>query len=209
MMQIAKRSGIKVIAVLTDMNNPLGEYVGNALEVIESIEALKGNGPDDVMTLTFALAEQMLKVAKIKGGRNLLLRKIKNREALLKFREIIENQGGNPMIIENYSLLPSAKYHCPVEAASNGYIHNIDNYQIGMLLIELGGGRIKKEDAIDPSCGFRIHKKIGDRVCKNEIIAQVYSDDKSKGRRVADKLSWCYTIKKEFCARKKLIKEIL
>jgi pyrimidine-nucleoside phosphorylase len=191
------------------MNNPLGKYVGNALEVIEAVETLKGKGPDDIMELTLILAEQMLKIAGIRGGQKKLLRKITNGEALLKFKQIIEYQNGNSKIIEDYTILPTAKHHCPVKSRKNGYINDIDNHQIGMLLIELGGGRKKKEDSIDPSCGFRIHKKIGDRVKKNEMLAEVHSNDRSKASRIADKLAACYTIKSGFCASKKLIKEIV
>ncbi len=209
MIQIGKRRDIKVIAVLTDMNNPLGEYVGNAIEVVESIEVLKGKGPEDIMELTFVLAEQMLKIAGIKGGRKLLQRKIQGGEALAKFRQMIEYQHGEPRIIDDYSLLPSAKYRARARALRGGYVSCIDNYQIGRLLIELGGGRKKKEDVIDPSVGFCIRKKIGDRVIKNEVIAEVYSNDKRKAQLVAGELAACYATRKQFCRRKKLIKEII
>lgn len=209
MIQIGRRSGVKVIAILTDMNNPLGAYIGNSLEVIETIEALKGRGPKDLMDVTFALAEAMLKIAKIKVGRRLLKMKIANGEALNKFKEIISYQGGDVRIIKDYFRLPVAKNKIKVKAQKNGYIHHIDNFQIGMLLVKLGGGRLRKDDKIDPSCGFRVYKKIGDYVKKGECIIEIFSDNKSKARIVAEKMHSVFTIQKKPCKHKKLIREIL
>jgi pyrimidine-nucleoside phosphorylase len=155
MIQIGKRSGVHTIAMLTSMGDPLGMYVGNSLEVIEAIEALKGHGPGDLMEVTYALGEQMLKVAKIRGGRNLLEQKILNRGALERFKQMIKRQDGDSRVVDDYKHLPVSKKSVAVLAPNTGYIHAIDTFELGMLLVELGGGRLKKEDTIDPSCGFK------------------------------------------------------
>lgn len=209
MIQIGKRSGVKTIAILTDMNNPLGNYIGNSLEVVEIIEALKGRGPKDLMEVTFALGKAMLKIAKIKGGQKLLEKKIRDGEALKKFKQIICAQDGDILITEDYSRLPVARKKIKVKAKRKGYIHNIDNFRIGMLLVELGGGRLKKEDRIDPSCGFKFFKKIGCFVQKGEPLLEIFCDNQAKARSAAKEMQNIFTIKKHPCRPKKLIREIL
>lgn len=209
MVQIGKKSGVRTIAVLTDMDNPLGEYIGNALEIIESIEGLKGNGPRDLMEVVFTLGEMMLKIAGIKSGRNLLLEKLNNKEALNKFKEIIENQGGDIRVIEDYSRLPVAKQCTTYYSPKTGYIHNVDTFKLGSFATILGAGRLKKEDHIDPGCGFRVYKKIGDYVLKNEPLIDVYSDNKEKTCEVMKLLPTVFQIKKNIKKRKKLIREII
>ncbi len=209
MMQIGRRSGVRVTAVLTDMNNPLGHYIGNSLEVIEAIEALKGRAQEDLMDVTFTLGTEVLKLTKVRGGRKLLETKIANGEALKKFKEIICAQDGDILVVDDYSRLPVAKNRLRVPAHRIGYINQIDTFHLGMLLLQLGGGRSRKEDRIDHSCGFRIHKKIGDRVRKGETLIEIYSDNKSKARAVAKEIYSAFMIKKERCRRKKLISEII
>lgn len=218
MIQIGKRFGvqrdsrckkIKVIAILTDMNNPLGNYIGNSLEIIETIEALKGRGPKDLMEVTFALGKAMLKLAKIKGGKNLLEKKIANSEALNKFKEIIYYQSGDVRIIDDYSRLPVAKNRIKIKAQQTGYIHHIDTFDIGLLLVQLDGGRLKKEDKLDPSCGFKIHKKIGDFVEKDDCLTEIICDNRSKARAVAKQMHVVFTIKRKSCRSKKLIRETI
>lgn len=209
MVQLGKRAGIRVTAFLTDMNNVLGNCVGNALEVIEAIEALRGKGPPDLMKITYVLGAEMLRIAKIRGGRQLLKRKIQNGEALARFREIIALQGGTPQVIDDYQRLPLARSRYKVTAQHTGYIHHIDTYQIGMFLVTLGGGRLKKEDPIDPSCGFRVHKKIGDRVRKGDLLAEVYCDQHSRARSVQKNLQTVFIVKRSLCSPKPLLRGIL
>lgn len=209
MIQIGKRTRVKVLALLTDMNNPLGEYVGNSLEIIEAVETLKNRGPEDIIELTIALGELMLEIARIKGGRKILERKIASGEALHKFKEIVSHQGGDVRIIEDYSRLPVAQHKVRISASETGYIHNIDNFKIGMLLVELGGGRLRKEDTIDPSCGFRIYKKIGDCVKKGECLGEIFCDNNTKAGVVAEEIDNVFTIRKKSCHPKRLIREII
>ena len=195
MVKIGRRSNVKTVAILTSMDNPLGTNVGNSLEVIEAIETLKGNGPKDLMEVTFALATEMLHMAKINGGKRMLEQKITTGQALDTFRQVIESQGGDPRVIEDYTRLPLAKKHVEVTAQRSGYIHEIDTHGIGMLLVMLGGGRSKKEDGIDPRCGFRIYKKIGDHVGKGETLAEVFCSDDGRVYTVRENLQGLYTIK--------------
>jgi len=209
LIQIGKRSGLKITALLTDMNNPLGQYVGNSLEVIEALEALKGRGPADLMKITYALGAAMLKQAKVRGGTKLLEKKIHSGEALAKFRQIVRYQGGDTRVIDDYSRLPLAQKKTVVRAQKSGYVHAIDTYQIGVQLIVLGGGRRQKDDTIDPSCGFRIHKKIGDYVAKGEPLIDIYSTQSHTRNTVAKTIQNTFTIKKRACRPKPLIRTTL
>jgi pyrimidine-nucleoside phosphorylase len=209
MVQIGKRARVKTVAVLTSMDNPLGAYVGNSLEVIEAIEALKGNGPVDLMEVTFALGVEMLKMARIRGGIKLLKEKIRNGQALEKFRQVIKIQGGNSRVVEDYSLLPVAKELTHVRAHKTGFIHHIDTYALGILLVELGGGRYRKEDSIDPGCGFKIHKKIGDRVAKREELITIFSDGKRRLDSLVPVMQQTLLIQDEPCKAKTLTRETI
>lgn len=207
--QIGKRAKIKVAAVLTDMNNPLGNYIGNSLEVMEAIEALKGNGPQDLMEVTYTLGAAMLKLGRIRGGRQLLEHKIASGAALDVFKKIICAQGGDALVCEDYSRLPIAKKRASMRSHAAGFIQAIDTYCLGMLLVELGGGRMRKEDTIDPSCGFRVFKKTGDRVKHGEPLIEIFSDNPTARRAVYKEMQRVFTIKSQPCRKKSLIREIL
>jgi pyrimidine-nucleoside phosphorylase len=207
MVQIGRRSTVKTVAILTCMDSPLGINIGNSLEVIEAIEALKGNGPDDLMEVTFALGTEMLKMAKIRGGTRLLKQRIANGQALEKFRQLIENQGGDPWIIEDYFRLPVAKRSVKIIAQKTGYVHNLDTYAVGMSLVALGGGRLRKEDGIDPGCGFKIYKKHGEYVNEGESLAEVFSDHVRRAHAACADLQGQYIIRHEKPRRGPLVRE--
>ncbi len=209
MIQIGKLFDVRVTAVMTDMNNPLGTYIGNSLEVLESIEALRGRGPADVMEVTYALAAAMLRLGSIKGGQRLLRKKITTGEALQVFARLVRAQNGDPRVIEDYSRLPIAKKRSSVASPSTGYIHHVDTYLLGMQLVELGGGRMTKEDSIDPSCGFKIHKKIGDFVKKGDCLIEIFCDDRTRAQKVKRCMPDVFLIKASPARRKPLIREIL
>ncbi|MEO0156670.1 MAG: thymidine phosphorylase [candidate division WOR-3 bacterium] len=209
LVQTGKRFKVKTVAILTDMNDPLGLYIGNSLEIIETIECLKGNGQKDLMEITLTLSEHILRIAKIEGGRKLLLKKLKNGEALNKFREMIEHQGGNPKVIDDYNLLPVAKRSTLFSSPKTGYIKNIDTFKLGMLATKLGAGRLKKEDKIDPGCGFKIYKKTGDFVKKGEPVIEIFSDNRMLVKEVLNELNTAFLIKSEPSKRKKLIRDII
>lgn len=209
MVQIGKRSGVKTVAVMTGMDDPLGVHVGNSLEVVEAIESLKGNGPGDLMTVTFKLGVEMLKMAKVRGGIKLLQERVESGAALSKFRDMIECQGGDTRIIEDYSYLPLPRHTIDVLAQKNGYVSSIDCFSIGMSLIDLGGGRKRKEDSIDVSCGFKIYKKTGARVEKGACLAQVLAGDRKKAQRVGIEIRQAFSIKSKPPKRAELVREIV
>ncbi|MGQ9534375.1 MAG: thymidine phosphorylase [bacterium] len=209
LVKIGKGFEVKTIAVLTDMNDPLGEYIGNSLEVMETIECLKGKGSDDLMEITLKLAEVMLEIAGIKGGRQLLMQKIKNGEALEKFKDMIIYQHGNCRIIEDYSLLPIASNREIFISKKSGFIHSINTFKLGMLATRLGAGRLRKETHIDHSCGFRIFKKTGDFVKRNEPLLEIFSNNKQRLKEILEQTPEIFLIKQEFKKRNNLIGEII
>lgn len=170
----SKRFKKKAVALITDMNQPLGNEVGHSNEIIESIETLKGNGPKDLTDLSIALAAHMIHIAGVEKtydkAHKKALRMVSSGKALEEFRKLIRSQGGDVRVVDDYSLLPMAPGRTEILAPKSGYIKMFDNTQIGLLMIELGGGRKSKDDVIDHSVGFTFHKKIGDQVKKGEPI---------------------------------------
>lgn len=170
----SKRFKKKAVALITDMNQPLGNEVGHSNEIIESIETLKGNGPKDLTDLSIALAAHMIHIAGVEKtfekAHKKALEMVSSGRALDEFRKLLRSQGGDVNVVEDYSLLPMAKCKTDVVAPKTGYIKMFNNAEIGLLLIELGGGRKAKTDVIDHGVGFSFHKKIGDRVKKGEPI---------------------------------------
>jgi len=209
MIEIGKRMNKKITAFITDMNQPLGHAVGNALEVIESIEALKGKGEKNLMELIFVLSEEMLLMSKqVKTrtqARKLLKVAIENGKALNKFRELIRLQGGNEKVIDDYTLLPKAKYQVEVESSKTGYVAKIDTQKVGLLSVELGAGRKKIEDRIDPAVGFIINKKIGERVKNGDILASVLANNETLAKGIAQELSACYSFSKNKVPKPRLV----
>ena len=201
MIEIGKRMGKKVIALITSMEQPLGNMIGNSLEVIESIECLKGNGPADLMEVTIALSEEMLimggKVKSKREARKLLNDAINSGRALEKFKQIITMQNGDAKVVEDYRLLPQAKYRLEVKSQEFGYVQKIDTLQIGLLSVEIGCGRQTVSDEIDHSAGFILKKKIGDEVKKDELLVEVVGQNQNKVRTVSKKILNVYKIGKE------------
>ncbi len=180
MTAVVKGFGKQCVSLITSMDQPLGRYVGNSLEVVESIECLKGNGPDDLMEITFALAREMLHMGgKVEDGdtaQKLLEDKIASGTALELFQKMVELQGGNPEVVDDYSILSAAKNNEEIKAESSGYLAEINAYEVGIAALMLGGGRRKKEDSINSGVGVIFEKKVGDRVEKGEILATIYYD---------------------------------
>jgi len=177
---VAKGFGKKCVSLITNMDQPLGNYVGNSLEVIESIECLKGNGPQDLMEVTLTIGREMLVMGEKARDRDeamvMLDDAIKSGGALALFRKMIELQGGNPEVTDDYSILPFSKDKKEIKAQDSGWISEIDAYEIGVVNLLLGGGRRRKEDAINQGVGIVFEKKVGDRVKKNEPLATIYYD---------------------------------
>jgi len=179
MVEIGKASGRNVRAILTNMDIPLGNAVGNSLEVIEAIEILKGNGDKNLLDICCALAANMASMAvgiDVEKALSLAHESVQNGSALLKFREWIEAQGGDGRIVDNYSLLGKASVEKEIKSEISGYITKMDAEKIGNICVDLGGGRKTKEDKIDHTAGIILVKKTGDKVEKGEVIARVYTN---------------------------------
>jgi pyrimidine-nucleoside phosphorylase len=178
MVETGERMGKKVVALITDMDQPLGRYVGNALEVVESVEVLKGGGPADLVDLCIELAGWMLhlggRAASLDKGKEAASALIANGAAFEKFREIVRLQGGNDQSLNDLSLLPQAKHQVDVLSSGTGIIDQIDCEKIGVASLVLGGGRETKEDNIDPAVGIVLHKKVGERVALNESLCTLH-----------------------------------
>lgn len=178
LIQTAKRFKKKAVALITDMNQPLGRAVGHSNEIIESIETLKGKGPADLTEISLALAAHMIHLAGVEKTFEKSLKKaqavLDSGEALEEFRKLLLSQGGDERVIYDYTLLPQAKESTDIAAPRNGYIKAFKNDLIGLLLIDLGGGRKTKEDTIDHAVGFTFHKRIGDKVKKGESIFTIH-----------------------------------
>ena len=181
MIAIGKDFDRKVTAAITDMNQPLGNAVGNALEVAEAIETLDGHGPVDLRTLCVELAGLILymsgQAGSVEAGRQAATRAIDDRSALSKLAEIIEAQEGDPRVIDDLSLLPSAEVVGSVASDKSGWVAGIDAERVGIAASILGAGRRKKEDSIDPAVGVIVRKKLGDPVEKGETLADVHTND--------------------------------
>jgi len=204
MVDIGKQVGKKTVAVITDMNQPLGCAVGNALEVREAIETLKGNGPADLMELCTVLGGIALELAGKSGDIRDLLPK-----GLAKLREIIEAQGGDPRVIDDYSLLPTAPVIRQVKSPRSGYVNRLDAYQIGLAATELGCVRGQAGATPDPSAGIILHKKHGDRVLVCELLAEVHAASDALADRAAKMVLAAYGFGKRCPQHKELIQGVI
>lgn len=181
MIQLGADRGCPVVALLTAMDRPLGFACGNAIEVRESIDALSGTGPEDLMEVTYALGAEMLMLAGVASKPSVAWRMMRDSigsgRALEKFAEIIEAQGGNPRIIEDQDLLASAPLRAEFFAARDGFVTEVAPRAVGYGIIALRGGRRTMEDKIDPSVGFVITAKPGDRVRRGQTLATIHALD--------------------------------
>ncbi len=178
LVETGERMGKKMVALITDMDQPLGFAVGNSLEVQEVLQILHGEGPEDLRELCKELAAWMFLVggrsANLAEAKELAQDLINSGKALAQFREMVELQGGDPETIDNPSLLPKAKHSLEVLSPQAGYVTAIDSEAIGRACVMLGGGREKKEDAIDPAVGIVIHAKISDRVAHGQPLCTIH-----------------------------------
>lgn len=182
MVAIGKNVGKKTVAIISNMDQPLGHAVGNALEIKEVIETLKGSGPKDLTQLTLELGSHMLVLAEIAStkeeARKILEENLHNGNALQLFKTFIRKQGGNEKIVENPDMLPKATYEIEVQAEASGYVSKLIADNIGKAAMMLGAGRETKDDTIDPAVGVVVHKKLGDKVVKGERIFTIHTNHK-------------------------------
>ena len=181
MTNIGKLANRETVAVISDMSEPLGEAIGNSLEVVEAIETLQGNGPEDLVEMCYALGSQMVvlagKAKTIDEARTLLQEALESGKPLAKFKEMIQNQGGDPTIVEKPERILTARYTMELPAKQSGVVSKIVANELGIAAMMLGAGRKTKEDDIDHAVGLKLHKKIGDTVTKGESLLTIYSND--------------------------------
>ena len=184
MVETGERMGKKVVALITDMDQPLGLNVGNSLEVSEVLEVLGGEGPPDLRELCLELAGWMFQLggvaASLAQGRQTALQMIDSGRGLAKFREMVQLQGGDLSAIDDPTKLPRAKHTLQVVSPENGYVSAIASEAIGTACVILGGGREKKEDSVDPAVGIVLHKKVGDPVSAKESFATIHYNSEAR-----------------------------
>jgi pyrimidine-nucleoside phosphorylase len=176
--ETAVRFDKNIMTIISDMSQPLGNYIGNSLEIIESIETLKGNGPKDLTELSLQLAGGMIYIAGLSKTHKAGIKKakdvLKSGKALEKFKELIEAQGGDSNFVDDYSLFPTSETKTIVNAEKSGYISSIGCKEFGLFSVQLGGGRKKAGEEIDLSVGFVLHKKVGDKVKAGEPLVTIH-----------------------------------
>jgi pyrimidine-nucleoside phosphorylase len=187
MVETGERMGKQMVALITDMDQPLGNMVGNALEVIEVVEVLRGGGPEDLRQLCIELAAWMLHVggacASVSEGKQKSKKLIASGKALDKFRRMVELQGGDPRAIDDAGKLPKAQHTMEVASSGNGYVASWQCENVGTACVILGGGRERKEDSVDPAVGIVLHKKVGDRVSTGESLATIHYNSEARATR--------------------------
>ena len=213
MVSIGTMAGKKTVAVITDMDQPLGRAVGNSLEVREAIDTLRGEGPADFKEVVFALGSQMLmlagRAADEKEARALMEGVIEDGSALDKFAQFVRAQSGDAAPVYDTSLLPVAGKTLEVTAKESGYVHRILAEDIGIACMTLGGGRETKESAIDLSVGIILEKKNGDAVSDGEVLATIYGNDDAKMQAAYEKIAHAYEIAKEPAAFVPVVREYI
>jgi pyrimidine-nucleoside phosphorylase len=198
MVETGERMGKRVVALITDMDQPLGCMIGNSLEVVEVVDVLRGEGPEDLRQLCIELAGWMLhlggvsdSVAEAKKQSEKL---IASGQALERFRQMVELQGGDPRTIDDPKKLPQARHTMTISSPKAGYLASLQCEQVGTACVILGGGRERKEDSVDPSVGIVLHKKVGDAVAAGEPLATVYYNDEARAARAKHRLEESYQI---------------
>ncbi|NDO46687.1 thymidine phosphorylase [Clostridium sp. MD294] len=198
MADMGRHVGRKVTVVISSMSQPLGNNIGNRLEVIEAIETLKGNVKGDLLEVSITLGAYMLlqanKVQTVQQGKQLLLQNIENGKGLLKFEELLKQQYGDSNIIYDYSILALSDFKLCLKAQQQGYISAMDTETIGRASQQTGAGRKQKTDSIDFGAGIIMKKRIGDSVQKGEVIAEIYSSNEQKCQSALELLQYAVTI---------------
>ncbi len=212
MISIGKSLGKNTMAMITDMNAPLGRTIGNALEIKEAVSTLKGQGEESFTEFIISAAKIMLMQGKITSDEaeadKMLRENIKNGKAFLKFKEMVRSQGGNVDQIDDLDLLPKSKHIEDMKSKEEGYISKINSEELGILSMKLGGGRKKKEDKINYAVGIIMDKKVGDYVKIGDSLGQIYYDD-LLDKQLIDSFYQAYEFSKNKVEKIKVIEEIL
>ena len=209
MKEIGKLAGRETVCVITNMDEPVGYAIGNSLEIIETVECLKGNVPEDIKEIITTIGSYIIKFAGM--GDNLeenklrILENINNGKAYNKFLELIQNQNGNIEYIKNTDKFEKAKYIMPVVCKEDGYVSSLNAESVGKISVNLGAGRVKKEDDIDKTVGIILNKKTSDKVNAGDVLAFIYANDEEKGKEAVLDLLNTYIICKEEVPKEQII----
>lgn len=213
MVETGEQLGTKVVALITNMDQPLGSHVGNSLEVIEVLELLRGGGPDDLRELCLELAAWMFYLGGAaqtrEQGRSKAQALLQSGQALEKFAQMVELQGGDPRVLDDTSLLPRAKYTRDVTSPRTGFVEAVDCRAIGVASVILGGGREKKEDSIDPSVGIVLHRKLGDTIASGEPLCTLHYNSEIQAAEAAALLGRSFHIADVAAPEHKLVHRII
>jgi pyrimidine-nucleoside phosphorylase len=213
MVETGERMGKQVVALITDMDQPLGSMIGNALEVVEVVEVLRGEGPEDLRQLCLELAGWMLYLggvsATVEDGKRQSEKLISSGKALDRFRQMVELQGGDPRAIDDPKKLPRAQHTMTISSPRGGYLASLKCEQIGTACVVLGGGRERKEDSVDPAVGIVLHKKIGDTVSAGELLATIHYNSEARAQRACELLEESYQIADSPVEKRPLIHRII
>jgi pyrimidine-nucleoside phosphorylase len=199
MVETGERMGKQVVALITDMDQPLGNMIGNALEVVEVVKVLRGEGPDDLRQLCIELAGWMLQLGGVsqtlKEGKERSEKLISSGKALEKFRQMVELQGGDPQAVDDVTRLPQGQHTAVVRSKRAGYVTSLQCEHVGTACVILGGGRERKEDSVDHAVGIVIHKKVGDQIAVGEPLASLHynSEPRAASARQLLEQSWLIT----------------
>ncbi len=198
MEKIGELAGRETVAVITDMDQPLGKYVGNTLEVIEAIEALNRNWQDDVKEVVLLLGANMIKLAgkgdNLEENKIRMVEQIENGEALNKFKELVVKQGGDVSYIEDIEKFPKAKYKLPVIATKSGIVNKLNAEEVGKIAMSLGAGRLRKEDDIVKEVGIELNKKVGDNIEIGDVLAYIHGNNEELTEKAVIELRRVYEI---------------
>ncbi len=213
MVQVGRAAGKQVVALVSDMDEPLGRAVGNALEVAEAVRTLRGEGPEDLMQLCVALGSEILAAGGLadspEQAERMLREAVSSGRALEKFEQFVTAQGGDAAAVRDLSLLPSAPVQLAVPAQQDGWLEHIDALGVGNICLSLGGGRATKESEIDLSVGVVLNKKVGDRVAAGESLAVIHAADEQSAQKAAEALRECCRIGQSEPARAPFIKAVV
>ena len=213
MIDIGRKAGRKMVAVISDMSQPLGRAVGNALEVEEAVQVLKGGGPEDLRQLCLELAGEMIRIGGRAGsfeeGKETARQVLSDGRALEKFRQMVRRQGGDDRIVEEPERMGSSRYSRDVLAGRTGFIAETDTREIGRASQHLGAGRLRKEDEIDFTAGIRMHVRIGNFVKEGDVLATLYGADSRRLEEAEIIMEAAIRISAEPTAPPKLIQKII
>ena len=209
MKEIGSLAGRETISVITNMDEPVGYAVGNSLEIIETIECLKGNVPEDIKEIITTIGSYIIKFAgygdKLEENKLKILENINNGKAYNKFLELVQNQNGDIEYIKNPNKFEKPKYIMEVLSSEDGYVSSLNAESVGRISVNLGAGRVKKEDDIDKAVGIVLNKKVADKVNKGDILAFIYANDEEKGNQAVLDLLNTYKISKDEVKKEQII----